>query len=401
MIELLVVISIIVLLVAIAVPSFSSIMGSSERSLAENQFKAALAAARDAAIQSDTGDAAAVFIYTINSNGAGGRLTIVPCIAVGKLFNDCLDGDPDNDNPTNNAPSRDVFAPIATIEPMQLPRGWSVRAYAGPGMIYDGPGSEMWYESYGSGGGAGTTGQPGVSPQWVFPETAFYPPDSRAATDAKKGTFRQSFMVRFKAGTGALDTGAGETALVFDPVSGTQFRAQPPYSDFRADQLRIGGTGGTPGNIVPNAATWVRRILANRPEFVDPPGTTTGLKKLRRIIGDGSLDTILVRPVTELALYQEQRMAAAIGASDVNRATGTIYGDPAAGADETIPQMPTLDTSLFSTPGLSGADITARINKWIEGRYHLNNQDALPLMASDARVFTVDHYLGHVQELVP
>ena len=41
-------VQIVVLLIAIAVPAFSNLMSSSERSLAENQFRAGLAAGRDA-----------------------------------------------------------------------------------------------------------------------------------------------------------------------------------------------------------------------------------------------------------------------------------------------------------------------------------------------------------------
>src|ERR1051325_9164938 len=112
--ELLVVIAIIVLLIAIAVPALSGLMGSSERSLAENQLRAALSAA----IQSETGDGAAVFLFTLNSNGNGGHITVVPCIAAGQLED--IDDNALAPSNTNLLRTRDVFVPIPNIEPVQI-----------------------------------------------------------------------------------------------------------------------------------------------------------------------------------------------------------------------------------------------------------------------------------------
>src|SRR5436305_8362895 len=76
LIELLVVIAIFVLLLALAVPAVSSLMDSSEESMAQNALRSGLAAARDAAMRSSGyDDGAAVFFYE-----PGGRLSIVPCI---------------------------------------------------------------------------------------------------------------------------------------------------------------------------------------------------------------------------------------------------------------------------------------------------------------------------------
>src|SRR5205085_6638900 len=195
--EVLVVIAIIVLLIAIAVPAFSSLMNSSERNLAENQLKAAIAAARDAAIQSDTGDAAAVFLFTLSPGGNGGHITIVPCVVAGQI-QDTTDNQPMQPGSTN-AVVRDVLVPITQITPMQLPRGWSVRAYAVPGSVYDGTRQkELWYEGFDPSG----TAQAGVG-GWIFPETNFYDPTASPPPATGKGSPRQSFMIRFKAGTGA------------------------------------------------------------------------------------------------------------------------------------------------------------------------------------------------------
>jgi type II secretory pathway pseudopilin PulG len=380
--ELLVVISIIVLLIAIAVPALSGLMGSSERSLAENQLRAALAAARDAAIQSETGDAAAVFLFTLNPSGSGGHITIVPCVVAGQIE----DIDDNNQGPsnTNQFRTRDVFVPIPTIEPIQLPRGWSVRAFAPPGTVFDNSTQmEQWYETYDTGGA--TAAQTRLKGHWLFPENAFYDP-----ARPKEGTVRQSFIVRFKVGTGELDTSTGATALFFDPVYDTDatFRGQAPYNHYRADQLRIDTM------IAPNAQTFVRRMLGDRPDFLT--SNPAQMRNRRYLLGDSSLDTVMVRPVTELSLFQEQKMAASIGAGALNRNTGTLYGD----AQGATPKRPTLDTSLFAS-GVTFDEINDRIDQWIEGRYHVNNQAGSPLVASDARLFTIEHYLGQMQELVP
>jgi prepilin-type N-terminal cleavage/methylation domain-containing protein len=380
--ELLVVIAIIVLLIAIAVPAFSGLMGSSERNLAENQLKAAIAAARDAAIQSETGDAAAVFFYNVSPSGGGGHITIVPCLVVGSF--DDVD-DPANVTAATPVWHREVLVPISTIEPTQLPRGWSVRGFAPPGTLYSGQGTEPWYELYLNSGTA--QARQNRNGNWVFPETAFC--NSNPAISPPPGSSRQSFMVRFKAGTGVLDTGDVSTALVFDPwPDPTNRTSQSPWRDYRPDQLILQRT------VAPNATTWVRRFLPNR---VDQQTPDNDLRR-RKVLGDSSMDTVLVRPVTELSLYLETKMAASIGAGALNRNTGSVYADK----DSTgqIATHPTIDLSLFSA-GVTEDKVCDRIDKWIMGKYHVNDTDSNPLVSSDARVFTIDNYLGQVQELVP
>jgi prepilin-type N-terminal cleavage/methylation domain-containing protein len=120
LIELLIVISIFVLLLAIAVPAFSSMLYSSEQSMAENALRTGIAAARDAAIRSAQGeDAAAVFFYDYRT----GRESILPCVYAGTIKDDC--------QPRVTCPrgARGV-RPRPGFEPVQLPRGWSARGYA-------------------------------------------------------------------------------------------------------------------------------------------------------------------------------------------------------------------------------------------------------------------------------
>jgi type II secretory pathway pseudopilin PulG len=379
--ELLVVIGIIVLMVSIAIPAFSSMLHSSERSLAENQLKAAIAAARDAAIRSDAGDAAAVFFYT-----PGGRVTIVPCVAVAEI----------EDFPRHNinGPSafpfvkREIFVPVAGATPIQMPRGWSVRGFAPPGSTYTQAASstdgvdqfEPWYESYFDG-----TPQPNVPEGcWVFPETGFYDvtPASINHNTSPTGTRRQTFMVRFKARSGDLDLSNTKTALVFDPVPSTAFRTVAPFGNCRADQLRI------VTSVAPNPAAFVRRVVAH-PAFT--------AQHVRSLLGDRSPDTVLARPVTELALYEEARLANGIKARGLNRATGTLYGDPT--KPDMVPTTPRIDTSLLPADITSQADLATAIKRWIEGRPGTNP----PVVREpfDARVYTLTRYMGQLEEVEP
>lgn len=384
--ELLVVIGIIVLLISIAIPAFSSMLQSSERSLAENQLKGAIAAARDAAIRSDAGDAAAVFFFT-----PGGRVTIVPCVAVAQI----------KDFPRHSSTSptafplvtREVFVPVAGATPIQMPRGWGVRGFAASGTTYTGAATaadgvdqyEPWYESYFSG-----TLQPNIPEGcWVFPETGFIDARTAAVNNSTNpsGTRRQTFMVRFKARSGDLDLSSAQTALIFDPVAGdpatvTTFRTTPPYNNYRADQLRI------QTSVASSPAVFVRRLV-NHPNVTE--------QQLRSLLGDRSPDTVLARPVTELALYEEARLASGIKARGLHRATGTLYGDPS--KPNAVPTMPQIDTNLLPADIGNQADLATAIKRWIEGRPGANP----PLVREpyDARVYTLQRYMGQLEEVEP
>jgi len=381
--ELLVVIAIIVLLMAIAVPTFSSMLKSSERSLAENQLKGAIAAARDAAIQSETGDGAAVFFFTPN-----GRISVVPCVSMGRLPIQDEDQDP-------TALPREVFVAVPNSQPLLLPRGWSVRGLAPVGTVFDTgvygvTQREDWYRSY----FAGPREDQARRTEWVFPETGFYSTEAtqvnaRDLRDAS-GARRRSFMVRFKRGSGELDVSNRDSALVFDPVPSTEFRTGRPYGTYRADQLRLETI------VAPNAATFVRRLLAN-PQFAR--GTPALNRDLWALLGNRSPDTVLTRPVSELALYQEQHLVSGIKCRGLNRFTGSLYGgDPdQTGAEIGVPWKPCIDPEVISTAGISDAtELNDRISRWIEGR-----EDNTVQGPYDARIFTLTRYLGQTQEVMP
>jgi hypothetical protein len=74
----------------------------------------------------------------------------------------------------------------------------------------------------------GRCDEPAADGARIFPETNFINP---AATNAEAtGWQRQTFMVRFRNGTGELDAGDRSLALVIDPVAAQGFQASRPLA---------------------------------------------------------------------------------------------------------------------------------------------------------------------------
>ncbi|MFZ4575289.1 MAG: hypothetical protein ACOYN0_12880, partial [Phycisphaerales bacterium] len=321
------------------------------------------AAGRDAAIQSEGGDGAAVFFFE-----PGGRLSIVPCVQVATIRDSIA---PQTDPLTGlTSIDRDVFVPVPNSEPVQLPEGWVVRGYASPGSFDNGASDPNgWYE------GPMWTPRRALG-NWVFPETGFY---DRFRGD--QGRNRQTFMIRFKKATGEIEGADRRTCLVVDLSPDDDFRVQPPWSDIprldRAEDLPLA----------------VRRVasLVN-----DAAGLPTSEA---RWLGDVSSDTVLTRPVTELALHEEASLARAMGFRGVNRVTKCLYD-----SDTTNPALPAitpvLDDSLFPTGVTDPAEVVDMINRWLEGRLVMSGGNGEPV-ASDARLFTFQHYAGQVEEISP
>jgi prepilin-type N-terminal cleavage/methylation domain-containing protein len=346
LVELLIVISIFVLLLAIGVPAFSSMMYSSEQSMAENALRVAVSAGRDAAVRAGPGrDGALLFIF------ADERIGMVACVKVATL------DDEDPASGPGETVARDMFAPVSGFEPVRLPKGWMVRGYAPPGMI-DPPLAQVgtWYEA--------NQGRdyPYDQGNWVFPETEFYndghpggaPPPPFAGCD------RQTFMVRFEGGTGMLKNDPS-AALVIFPGDDTGYRANnTPWQNYRADQET-------------DAARFVARVLG---------ASAMNLKDRGTLLGDRSVDTILVKAVTELALYNEKKLAGAPGLSGakIDAVTGCLYRDP--GASQWHPAF---------VPGVAAAPV----NAWCEGWDIAQNK----AVETDCRLFTVQRYLGTLQEI--
>jgi len=356
LIELLVVIVIGALLVGIAIPAFQAILTSSRESLSQNLLQQAIYSARDAAAANvGGGDAAAVFFFDPDRG-----VTVGIYEKVGSL------GD-DSDNDSGSA-QRDVFVPITSMEPVQLPGDYSVRGFVLGTQLRD----EDWYEElvdYSPGSGLQTGGNSGSDRgpgAWVFPETAFY--DKLEQDD---GANRQTFMIRFTAGTGTLSRD-NTSALILDPRPSNENRTTPAAIQ--------------PINQADDLKAWATRVLIS---------TDDAVKAARpMLIGNESSDTVLARPVTDISLYRERRLGQMLQVRSLNRDTNSIYlkGD-----------NPEVDTSLFRDSQLAGDRLAleTRITQWMEGRLALeSDRDAGSALEADSAVYTVGSYFGELVEVV-
>lgn len=363
LIELLIVISIFVLLLTIAVPAFSSMLYSSEQSMAENALRIGMSSARDAAVRGGPGhDACAVFIYENQ------RMGIMPCVRAGTIE----DADPAfGNNDLTHWITREIFTPIPGFEPVRMPKGWMVRGYAPPGTIdaQAGAGTPgLWYEP--------TTGRQfdQTKANWVFPETQFYNDQ-----DGDQGSNRQTFMVRFEGGTGMLKIDP-TASLVLYPSEWTSFRGATPWNKYNANDESDG-------------AKFVARVKAAPPPasgITSPP--PLDLVARRQLLGDASSDTILVKGVGQLAVYNEKKLASALSAMvgqsiRLDDTSGCLYVHE----DEQF-QTPGKPTYVANVP----TNDNARINSWIQGQG--TDLSGSPV-DSDCRIFVVQRYLGWLQEV--
>lgn len=299
--ELTVVLGAIVLLLAVAVPAFSALIESQKRSLAETQLRVAIASARALALEQPSGiDTAAVFTFE-----PGGQLVVVSCVKVGTLA--------DNYSSAAGADTypRDVFVPAATVQPSSLPGGWVVRGLATADMFLNTVDLGQPSDWYLVNSGQPTVPDPDdIAPglnYWVFPETGFYD-----LSDPLSGENRQTFMIRFDGGTGALSNNDAEALVLF----------RRPSTDGRTNnslERRLFDAE--------DPARFVRTLLSN-PDFTTDPDA------VREVLGDVSSDTVLTRAVRSVALYRERDLAAALDLTP-DRRSGVLYAsDPAASPND-------------------------------------------------------------------
>lgn len=358
MVELLVVIVIGAILVGIAVPSFQALLASSRESLAKNALQQALYSARDMATRNlGGGDTAAVFFYDPQRGLTIGIYEQVQTIS-----------DESVDSLNNGTVERDLFVPVAGMDSVGLPPGYMVRGFVLGTMLQD----EDWYEDLTDYTPRSGTLQPGGGSDrgpgaWICPETHFY--DQTAQDD---GADRQTFMVRFEAGTGALSH-ESKTALILDPRLSGQNRDV------------FSGLNLEPINEAEDLRSWAVRAAVT---------TETGVVDERaQIIGNESSDTVLARPVTDLAMYRERRMAQMLGLRGLNKQTDTIYkpGDD-----------PEIDTALFRDGTLASDRLLleTRITQWIEGRLAIeSNALAGTAAEADSAIYTISAYFGDLVEI--
>lgn len=370
-VELLAVAGILIILLAFAAGALGSLLRSSERSLAENQLRVGLSAARDLALRSESGDAVALFIVE------NGRCKIVPAVSVGVLKNDEVLGK-DSEvlrDPVTNAPARanrEVFVQVPLAELVTLPLRWTVRGFADPGALHRAAAPSGWYEWIDDASSTLTEGG-----NWVFPETNVLDVDL-----AEEGWRRQTFVVRYEAQTGNLVTNNNATILVVDVVASDEFRGAAPYQDNRLDELD--------GDLVPV----VRRLLAS--SRLHPLNTQANqTTALHRLLGDRSNDTILCKPVQTIALALESSVATGISARSVNRTSNTLLVAP-----RDITTLSPLDLALV--PGADAVQVQERINAWIAPKLDAATPTDVNVKEPfDARIFTFSRYLGAIQEVKP
>ncbi|MGH7131627.1 MAG: pilus assembly FimT family protein [Phycisphaerales bacterium] len=396
LLELLVVIVIIVSLMLIALPAFNSMQENQQRAGSASLLQQGIASARDAAVQGGSGeDTAAVFTFE-----PGGQTQIITCVKVGTLQDIVPAGGPVT---TARAITRDVFAPIPTVEPVALPRGYMVRGFAA-GVLFD----YDWYETSDTTVGDNRYSQPpqnrstGAQGYWVFPETGFY--DHTVANTRQR---RQTFMVRFEGGTGLASGASTDASIIIIPRAYSADRDQNNVPTWqrpdRSSDLRL----------------WTRRILETKDLDGDgfyalnasatTPWDNPDDNLRRRLIGSGgpnssvgpSTDIVLAKPLPEVALYDENKLASTLGVR-LGRYSGSLYELT---ADEFNQGINVTGPKYIGIPGYSptagpGAvdNISRAIGRWLEGFQKLNAADT-DLRRSpniEARMFAVDRYTGNL-----
>lgn len=240
--ELMVAVAIIIVLTIMTVPTFRSMQANLNASSAENTLSVVLNQARNLAMRGDLGDTAVIFLYEREKR-------LYSLLVASQRLEGLPEGYP---NPPVNATRYDIFAPVEGTRQRNLPPGWEVR-----GLAYGA--TTDWYDH-------GFSNQQQKDVAWVFPESDF-----GFDTDT-----RQTFMIRFAAGSGAAIT------------SNEQFR--------------------TP-----------RALVYLQP---DPPFsglTNIDFDYIRK-------RCVQARPTPALALYSVDELVERVANAAVDEATGTLFG---------------------------------------------------------------------------
>lgn len=335
--EMIVVMTIILIMLAVSIPTFRSTLASTESSNAETKLRLAILSGRDAALQNDRGaDTAVVFLYE-----PGGRTSAVVCEYAGTI----------TDNSESPGVERDVFVPVSTVDAVQMPEGYMVRGFVPAGAREI---NSPWYD--------GDERYKRSERHWVFPENAFY--DALVRDD---GADRQSFMVRFAGASGAVEMGDTREALVVDPRPTAAGRTTPPWSVFRLDTGDVGET--------------VRAAIARLSNQGGLSGGG-GSDPLTLLFGDRSGDTLLCRTVSQVVLYKEADLAGAIG-QRLDTDTGCLY------QNKPDPKY------------IAKLTDTTKLRQWLEGDTNFNgdwadNDETNPDQPV-ARIYTFQRYTGVLQ----
>ena len=351
-VEIIVVLTIISILIVLAVPALMSMISTQEESLAEIRLRVGVNIARDAALAGGPGeDTAAVFTYDPQ-----GPVRIVPVVRAGTFI----------DSSRRGPEQFELFVPIDAVEPVTLPSGWTIRAWAPVTAFQDG----SWYASDAN---STSVRYPDDQPNWVFPESGFY-----NHTRADDGENRQTFMVRFQGGSGQLVGETTKPVLVLLP---------------RPSNV---GRDGIDRSLWPNRQSDFRRYAQR---LLKDPGVSASDRST--LIGPLSSDVVLTRAVQLLALTDEQALADGLGVRR-DRFSGSLYQ---VSQDQLLPDI-LLSPQFVSGMGTTGA---TRVNRWIEGYLDLlpgGGDDDPPAdpERTGLKLFTFDRYGGslvRVQQTKP
>lgn len=365
-VELLVVVVIILIVLTVATPAFQSMLYSAARSESANTVNAAVLAARELALRSASGDdGAVVFVYDRD-----GTMRVIPAVRVGTVLEPAYGAGGAGGGPSGLGGTprvrRDVFAPVPQAAAFQMPAFWNVRGYApANSMIEYVPGERpredlaVWYNSamYGA---SDVTDDAKREGNWVFPETAFYDIDQPSSgSGPNQPTARQSFMIRFDSATGTVSADRSP-ALFIDPRPSTVnrpggARPQAPQRWLRPDRAE-------------DLGAWARGLIASPPigangDRLRPPFTEASDSTRLSYIGLSSNDTVLVKPVSRIAVYDERIMARDLGARRLNATTNSLYSPVARGSNDDGNQI---DLGLFPSATNPEA-LRQRINRWLDG----------------------------------
>lgn len=285
--------------------------------------------------------------------------------------------------------TREIFVPATELAPAVLPSGWEVRGYAPAGWVsasgwYGGPGE--FFELSGS----------DAEPSWVFPETSFFsrgsasnPTDGQVLEEEANGYRRQTFVLRFEGGTGrVVPSNAGEI-LLLDPVIERSRRQSAPFDELNPFEY----------------TNWERFALemtsraAEAASLRESGGGTYSLEEIRRVIGNASSDTVLARPVQQLAIYDSNEFYGQLGYR-TDRETGTFY--PKSLMDDG--NVGDSYRDAFAGPG-SSLTITnerERIRAWFETGFAIDLDDIARLGDPPrvrVRVYGVDLGTGEIRRV--
>jgi hypothetical protein len=281
--------------------------------------------------------------------------------------------DPPSGSASGLPVDREVFALVPGAEPVQIPSGWTVRGYTPANTIDD-----QWYGNPSFANNPYSISAARSRGNWLFPETGFY--NDQNDNNGGEGPKRQTFMVRFEGGTGTVKGGDSTPVLVLAPSISTTFRTTSPWSLYPDPT-----TGQFPfrPDLEADPVRFVRRVAA-------APATGQGsltFAQRQALVGDLSSDIVLTRPVGQIAVCNEKRLAQSIGAQ-LDPVTSSLYKDPSANNWE--PRFVDVRGTPWSDTN------TVNVNAWIEGHLTLTSGQAVD---SDCRIFAVQRYLGWLQEI--